>query len=105
MRVSTSCLWGQPDVEDRSACRYNELVLDGAKYEAALPRVIEAVFFPENGPVHHREGDEASARMVHRRFVQAYQAHRLPTVPLLAFDVAEARAGRPPFRVVSLSAS
>ena len=98
VRYSTSCLWGAPDVDDRSGCRYNELVLDGTKYVAALPSVIEAVFLPVRGPVHHREGDEGSAREMHSRFIHAYRG---VDVPLLAFDVVEARAGRAPFRLAT----
>ena len=106
LRFSTSCLWGEPDVEDRSGCRYNEVVLDAYKYEASLPRVIEAVFFPEHAVVHHREGDEPRARLVHRSLLRAYglagARDRAEVPPLLAFDVQLAQGGHAPFREVSV---
>ena len=30
LKPSSTCLWGKPDATDRSDCRYNEVVLDGA---------------------------------------------------------------------------
>ena len=96
-----ACFSGKPDVEDRSGCRYNEVVLDGDKYASQLPHVIEAFFFPEHGPVHHHEGDEGQARTVRHDFARAYGLGRDETPPLLAFDVMKARAGEPPFREAS----
>ena len=95
-----SCLWGKPDVDDRSNCRYNEVVLKSDVYAAQLPGVVEAVFFPEHGPVHHPEGDEVRARGVHRAFINAFMLNGDRRVPLLAYDVEEARFGRAPFREV-----
>ena len=100
LHPSKSCLWGAPDAEDRSGCRYNEVVLNGDAYAQRLPRVIEAFFFPENGPVHHREGEERQARILHRRFAIRYALSGSEAPPLLAFDVQLARNRRAPFRVV-----
>ena len=108
LKSGTSCLWGAPNAADRSSCQYNEVVLNGELYASKLPYVIEAVFFPEGGQVHHREGDESRARLVHRRFVQAYghaygPLRGVPAPPLLAFDVQHAKSQRAPFREVSLT--
>jgi hypothetical protein len=105
LHFGTSCLWGAPDAEDRSGCRYNELVLDGERYAARLPFVIEAIFFPVNGVVHHEEGSESQARILHRRFARTYGMIEGEcdgcAPPLLRFDVQDARNGkRPPFRMV-----
>ena len=99
------CLWGEPDIEDRSGCMYNELVLKGEAYSQRLPQAIEAVFFPIHGVVHHKEGDESAARRVHRDFVHRYYRGRerggeAAAPPLLVYDVALARAGKPPFSPV-----
>ena len=81
-----------------------QLVLDGHAYAARLPDVVEAVFFPEHGSVHHAEGDEARARRVHAALAQTLRASggggARTALPLLAFDVAEARRGFAPFREV-----
>ena len=73
-------------------------------WHGALPASFEAFFFPINAPVHHREGDEATARRLHaafrREFHLAAQGSNLD-VPLLSFDVGEARRGRAPFRQVA----
>jgi hypothetical protein len=81
--------------------RYNELVLQGDVYSTHLPHVIEAFFFPENGDVHHREGDERRARILQRRFARAYGLSAEMAPPLLAFDVQRAQSGRAPFRDVN----
>ena len=140
LKYQLSCLWGEPDAEDRSGCRYNEysarsgthyrqrashapgknapwcsyhpdvvivawararVVLKGEVFAAMLPEVIEAVFYPDGGPVHHIEGDESRARIVHRRFARVYglSGDRVP--PLLIFDVDAARRRRAPFRMAS----
>ena len=117
LKPSSTCLWGKPDATDRSDCRYNEVVLDGAAYAARLPAAVEAIFFPEHGPVHHAEGDEARAKALHAAFGRAFAGASVPSsssrsssvgggssvrgnVPLLAFDVAKARSGLAPFREV-----
>ena len=51
LQYSGSCLWGAPTIEDRSGCRYNEVVLNGWLYSQRLPRIVEAVFYPINGHV------------------------------------------------------
>ena len=51
-----SCLWGAPTAEDRSHCRYNEVVLLwGEKFLQQLPRIVEAFFYPIRGRVDSRE--------------------------------------------------
>ena len=90
------CLWGEPNDEDRSGCQYNELVLDGAKYSQSLPHVIQAVFYPFNGPMHVREGDAGDAQRLHVNFLANYRLSQ-EDVPLLAYDVGAARKGLPPF--------
>ena len=93
-----SCLWaeGGEDPDDRSRCRYNEVVLSASGYRALLPCVIEAVFYPTNGPVHRREGNPERARRARDLFLQQH-GQTSEQVPLLAFDVSLARAGHAPF--------
>ena len=93
MTFSYYCQYGAPTVNDRSGCQYNEVVLDAAAFQSSLPGVVEAFFVPINGPVEYREGDASRARTMHAAFTKAFHTH----VPLFAFDVVEARAGRPPF--------
>ena len=101
-----SCLWveGGEDPKDRSQCRYNEVVLSADQYHSSLPSVVEAFFYPVNGPVHRREGNPIRAKRAHAAFVSYFAAvagvgkdgH---SVPLLAFDVSLARRGMPPFSI------
>jgi hypothetical protein len=98
LQYSGSCLWGAPTIEDRSGCRYNEVVLNGWLYTQRLPGIVEAVFYPINGHVDHREGDENNARDIHARFRSRYGL-AAKNVPLLSFDVAAARDGQAPFRL------
>ena len=86
-------------LEDRSRCRYNEVLLSADAWRERLPLTIEAVFFPKNGIVDKVEGSEAEARQLHRNFLRAFNKYVLST-PLLAFDVPVARAGGRPFEVV-----
>ena len=99
----SNCLWGEPDRADRFDCMYNELVLKGEIYTQRLPQAIEAVFRPIGGVVHHAEGDEATARRIYGELMQRYYRGRerggsAAAPPLLVYDIALARAGRPPFK-------
>lgn len=80
---------------DRNGCRYNEVLLSASALERALPDAVEAMFYPvaDAAEVDHSEGSPAAARKVREAFERAYGVHR----PLVAFDVREARHGRPPF--------
>ena len=89
--------WLPPSAEDRSGCRYNEIVLDGYVWKERLPRLIEAIFYPVGGHVDAWEGDSNRARKMQRNFMNAYGLTQ-QDAPLLAYDVQEARAGRAPFR-------
>ena len=104
LRDDDSCLWkdGHENRVDRSNCRYNELVLSGAVYTSALPAVIQAFFYPVNGPVHHREGDSDRAKKAHQLFLGNFP--EASAVPLLTYDVALARAGEAPFRLEGAAA-
>lgn len=93
MHWHKDCLWGDPDDTDRSGCQYNELVLDADSLQARMPDAVEAIFFPTHAPVHHAEGDEQRARAVRQRFKERFGL----MIPLLSFDVSEARKGRDPF--------
>mgnify|MGYP006950465998 CR=1 FL=1 len=90
--------WLPPSAEDRSGCRYNEIVLDGYVWKQRLPFLVEAIFYPVGGHVDAWEGDANRAREIQRNFVEAYGL-ALPDAPLLAYDIEEARAGRAPFRL------
>ena len=99
MRYTGRCVWGEIDAADRSGCRYNELVIKGDRYAQLLPSVIEAIFYPINAEVKHPEGGPEDARKLRAAFISHFYprgGNRLP--PLLAYDVAEAQAGRAPFR-------
>ena len=91
-RPNSFCVWkGAPqDSADRSECQYNELVIAGEEYQRSLPSVVEAIFYPTNGPVHHEEGSREAAKGMKRLFVEHYGL----SVPLLAYDVKEARTRR-----------
>ena len=88
-----TCLWGDPDDEDRSGCQYNEIVLNAERFEARMPSALEAVFYPTHGVVHTREGDEQRARAVRDSFTQHFGIQ----LPLLTYDISQAREGRAPF--------
>ena len=92
-------------VRSRSGCRYNEVVLDGDKWAARLPHIIEAFFVPVNGVVNVWEGvwpptPDArleTARRFHAAFLERYALSGLQ-VPLLAYDQRAAESGsREPF--------
>ena len=89
MRPSSSCVWpGAPqDGADRSNCMYNELVIKGEVFEAALPEALEAIFYPTRGVVHHPEGSATTARDMRRRFLEAFPNTR---VPLVSYDLEQA---------------
>jgi hypothetical protein len=103
LKPNENCLWGKPDAIDRSGCRYNEVVLNGSKYAERLPNAIEAIFLPthQNGFVHHSEGDANAAHRLRAAFLQTYGLHA-EDIPLLSFDMTEARRGHAPFRPLSL---
>ena len=71
---------------------YNELILDEAAYEAALPGAVDAVFYIPAGSCHSKnwaaQGSkcERYARAFHRRLAQRYG---LPPerLPLLRLDL------------------
>ena len=92
-----SCLWldGGEHAEDRSECRYNEVVLSASHYHARLPQVIEAIFYPVHGPVIRSDGSPERAARARDLFVHRFGR----AVPLLAYDVSLARQGRAPFRM------
>jgi len=81
---------------DRNGCQYNEVVLDGNKWLNRLPNLIEAVFYPVNCHVDHREGDRWKAQRVQAYFSQRYGIDTYRT-PLLKYDCGHAREGREPF--------
>ena len=95
MRPNAFCVWkgAVQDSADRSDCQYNELVIAGHEYQRGLPGVIEAIFYPTNGPVHHAEGSSGAAKKMQRLFLDHYGLGA-GDVPLLAFDVTEARSRR-----------
>ena len=94
---SSFCVWAgaSQDQTDRGECQYNELVLKGEAYKRALPRVVEAIFYPLGGEsvVHHAEGSKAQAAELHARFLKAYGLS-IADAPLLAFDVVDGRSRR-----------
>ena len=89
-RWGSACAWGPPTDRDRNGCMYNEVVLDGTEWKDHLPHVIEAVFYPVNGHVDHREGDESAARSIHYKFLESFGLNGVGT-PLLSFDVHKAQ--------------
>lgn len=100
---SSNCLWGSATSEDRSTCMYNEVVIDAPMYEARLPRVVEAFFYPVHAPVHTREGDAAGAWRQRSDFLRTYGGGGLmavPPPPMLEFNVQRARDGLEPFSLV-----
>jgi len=92
---SCACAFGASH-KDRYHCMYNEVVLDGNKWQRFLPSLIEAIFYPINGHVDSSEGDRNEATDVRRRLIDAYGGSTAP--PLLSYDIGEATAGRNPFR-------
>ena len=50
--------------------QYNEVVLWGDRWEEKLPFIVEAFFFPVNGHVDSREGDQGAARRARNAFIQ-----------------------------------
>lgn len=103
MRTSQStaytgnCAWGQPSPEDRSGCRYNEIVFNGGQWTERLPSLVEALFYPINGHVDTWEGDAGRARMLQQQFLHTYGIDA-DQVPLLTFDIQKARGGEAPFQ-------
>ena len=91
-----ACAWGAPSEQDRSGCQYNEIVLKGDEWRRQLPQLIEAVFYPANGHVDHREGDRNRAWQLHRSFLHAYRLSS-DRCPLLKFDVRQAQSAHAPF--------
>lgn len=81
-------------------CTDNEVVLDGEIWQSRLPSLIEAVFFPIHGNVKHWEGggDPSGARNLRDRFASMHGISPPDRVPVLTYDLAEAEAGRAPFR-------
>ena len=68
-------------------CRYNEVVLDAAAWEASLPALVEAIFVPAGAP----PGDVQRARQLWAQFRRTY-GQRVGDVPLLRFDPSRRRA-------------
>lgn len=104
-RYSYTCVVDDPrapaDAEDRSGCMYNEVVLRSDVYAAGLPGVIEAIFVPTHGPVHHRAGDLATASKMRKALIGRYWSDPPLAAPLLTYDVGEARmGGHAPFACV-----
>ena len=61
--------------------------------------VVEAFFFPRGDEfIHHPEGNEERARTARQAFLTKFKHVDPAAVPLLAFDIADSRNGRPPFR-------
>lgn len=89
------CAWGV-SIEDRNGCRYNEVVLRGDVWRRMLPELIEAVYYPINGQVTHREGDRHRAKQVHESFLHEFGL-LASQIPLLTYDFFKAREGRAPF--------
>jgi hypothetical protein len=73
--------------------RYNEVVLSGEAWAAALPQLVEAIFYPIGGTVDVREGSAQQARSVHTSFRRHYGLARGAFNPLLTFDVDAALGG------------
>ena len=59
---------------------YNEIVLDGPAWEAALPEIIHAFFFVEGG------SDEQKVRSAHSAFLRAYPEVPAPLLVLRPFN-------------------
>ena len=106
-----SCLWkaGGENLEDRSHCRYNEVVIDAASYSEQLPRVVEAFFYPINGPVRRSDGNPERAHRAHALFLRRFGLdHQVATdraelsIPLVAYDIRLARMRRAPFSLSKL---
>lgn len=97
LKARSTCVVRAPNVtaRDRNHCRYNELLLSVAALNRTLPNAAEAVFYPlaNLSAVDRVEGNATAARRVRAAFAAAFGVR----LPLLTFDVLEARAGRPPF--------
>ena len=85
---------GEVTAADRNGCRYNEIVFDGDAWRSALPDLIEAVFHPINGEVHHHEGDANGAWGARDYFLQTYPRRELM---VFSYDLHKAERWEPPF--------
>ena len=94
-RENSWCAWGAPTMEDRSGCRYNEVVLWGDRWNDALPQIVEAFFYPIHGHVDWREGDRRQAQAERDAFLARYRLDNFSR--LLTFDVTAARRGEAPW--------
>lgn len=75
-------------------------MLNSNAYTAALPGVVEAIFVPINGLVHHSEGGTKKASELRKSFLGRYWSNPPLKVPLLTFDVEEATHARAPFACI-----
>ena len=91
------CVVQPASVNDRSGCQYNEIVLDGTIWTANLPEIVQAIYYPINGHVDHREGDQWRAATAHADFVRIFGLSTF--APLLTWDVAAAKRGAAPWAV------
>ena len=84
--------WGH-SCEERSGCRYNEVLVNAYTWVDHMPRTIQAVFYPTNGHSSDRNG----AIAVHNSFLRDYGL-TATEYPLLSFDHNAAAAGHAPFK-------
>ena len=102
--VNSKCVGGGHG--GNAGCQHNEIVLNAQKWKAALPRLIEAVFFPV-------DGDEAQARIMHAEFLSAYglTAQKVPLLrlhldrPFTPFELIHTDATQPTCQLVFSDAS
>jgi len=83
------------------SCMYNEIVLDGAAVNRAMPSVLDAFFFTQNcwrDPHAHELALPTSAKQVQAVYEQFMADHPSANAPLfLSFDCARAARNEPPF--------
>eukprot|EP00966_Prymnesium_polylepis_P102372 2371442-Prymnesium_polylepis.1 len=69
---------GKPG-DSANTCQYNEVILNAQEWEAHLPAMVDAIFFPTGG-------DQTRAQQLHQRFLAAFGLSS-NDVPLLRLDL------------------
>jgi hypothetical protein len=97
--VQSLCILSDRCVTHSRRCAVCVLqVLEGDKWTANLPYMVEAVFYPTNAPrVDAREGDAARAHAARAAFVAHFPGAAPTFPPVLTYDVAAARRGDAPW--------
>ena len=80
-----------------AGCQYNEIILWGHVWDAHLPQIVEAFFYPINGHVDSREGDAWKASEEREAFIARFRPAAF--APLLTYDVAKSQRGEAPWDV------